>query len=89
MCISQLDRFQLISGGVDEGVVPDIQKARGPLPNRVSSNPARKSLAPSRPRPPSSNSSYQLEIAQESKSPDVIKGVDRIFSSSAELSGDA
>lgn len=91
MCISQLDRFQLISGGVDEGAVPDVSKVRLVAPNRVPSNGSRKSLAPSvRPRPPtSSNSTYQLDIAQESRSPDVIKGVDRIFTSTAELSGDA
>lgn len=91
MCISQLDRFQLISGGVDEGVVPDVSKARIAPPSRVTSNGSRKSLAPPvRPRPPSSSSStYQLEIAQESRSPDVIRGVDRIFTSTAELSGDA
>ena len=91
MCISQLDRFQLISGGVDEGVVPDVSKARVIPPNRVASNGSRKSLAPPiRPRPPSSsNSTYQLEIAQESRSPDVIKGVDRIFTSTGALSGDA
>lgn len=90
MSISQLDRFQLISGGVDEGILPDVQKARVVAPNRVPSNGSRKSLAPSlRPRPPSANSTYQLEIAQESRSPDVIKGVDRIFTSTAELSGDA
>ena len=91
MCISQLDRFQLISGGVDEGVVPDVSKARLLAPNRVPSTGSRKSLAPPvRPRLPSSNNStYQLEIAQESRAPDVIKGVDRIFTSTAELSGDA
>lgn len=91
MCISQLDRFQLISGGVDEGVVPDVSKARTAAPNRVPSNNSRKSLAPSvRPRPPSStNSTYHLEIAQESRSPDVFNSVDRIFSNTATLSGDA
>ena len=91
MCISQLDRFQLISGGIDEGFVPDVSKARLAAPSRVSSNGSRKSVAPSvRPRPPSStNSTYQLEIAQESRSPDVIKGVDKIFTSTGALSGDA
>ena len=88
-CVSQLDRFQLISGGVDEGVMPDISKARIITP----SNPSRRSLQPSvRPRPMQhsrSTSSYQLEIAQESRSTGMIKGVDRIFTSTADLSGDA
>lgn len=88
-CVSQLDRFQLISGGVDEGVVPDVSKARIVTP----SNSARRSLQPAtRPRPiqhSTSSSSYQLEIAQESRSTGMIKGVDRIFTSTADLSGDA
>lgn len=88
-CVSQLDRFQLISGGVDEGVVPDVSKARIVNP----SNPTRRSLQPSvRPRPvqhSTSTSTYQLEIAQESRSTGMIKGVDRIFTSTADLSGDA
>ena len=87
-CISQLDRFQLISGGVDEGVVPDVSKARIVTPSNIS----RRSLQPPvRPRPPSSstNSTYQLDIAQESRSTGMIKGVDRIFTNTADLSGDA
>ena len=90
MCISQLDRFQLISGGIDEGFVPDVSKARLAAPSRVSSNGSRKVAASARPRPPSStNSTYHLEIAQESRSPDVIRGVDKIFTSTGALSGDA
>lgn len=87
-CVSQLDRFQLISGGVDEGVVPDVSKARIVPP----SNASRRSLQPSarpRPAPSSSNSTYQLDVAQESRSTGMIKGVDRIFTSTADLSGDA
>lgn len=87
-CISQLDRFQLISGGVDEGVVPDVSKARIITP----SNPSRRLIQhPARPRsvPNSSNSRYQHDIAQESRSTGMIKGVDRIFTSTADLSGDA
>ena len=89
-CISQLDRFQLISGGVDEGFVPDVSKARIVPP--PGANGSRRSLAPpTRPRPASgsSNSSYQIEIAQESRSTDMVKAVDRIFTSTADLSGDA
>lgn len=86
-CISQLDRFQLISGGVDEGVVPDVSKARI-VP---SSNTSRRPQSSTRTRPPSSsaNSTYQLDIAEESRSATMIKGVDRIFTSTADLSGDA
>ena len=87
-CISQLDRFQLISGGVDEGAVPDVNKARI---QKAPSNPQQKRLAPLRSRPSvnSTNSNYHLEIAHESRSSDMIKGVDRIFTNTVHMSGDA
>ena len=84
-CISQLDRFQLISGGVDEGVVPDVSKARIVAP------PNGRRPQPGRQRPAlqANGSSYHPEIAQETRSSSMIKSVDRIFTSTAELSGDA
>ena len=91
-CISQLDRFQLISGGVDEGVLPDVLKARIVTPARGQSNASRRSMQGSRRlRPPASvgNSTYHLDVVEESRSSDMIKGVDRIFTSTADLSGDA
>lgn len=90
-CISQLDRFQLISGGVNEEVIPDMRKASIVQVPRSTSNANRRSVqGPRRPRPQSSaNSTYQLEIAEESRSADMIKSVDRIFTSTAELNGEA
>ena len=87
-CVSQLDRFQLISGGVDEGAVPDVNKARiqkGP------SNPQQRRPGPNRARPSttSTNSNYHLEIAHESRSSDMVKGVDRIYTNTVNMSGDA
>ena len=90
-CISQLDRFQLISGGVDEEVVPDVRKASIVQP-KISSGPGRRGgQQVKRSRPPSSmtNLSYQFGVAQESRSADMVKSVDRIFTSTAELSGEA
>ena len=87
-CISQLDRFQLISGGVDEGAVPDVNKARIQKAPSNASQRARTLPARSRPTPNSTNSNYHIEIAHESRSSDMIKGVDRIFTRTAELSGD-
>ncbi|KAL8858927.1 MAG: hypothetical protein Q9178_004606 [Gyalolechia marmorata] len=84
-CISQLDRFQLISGGVNEGHVPDVSKGRV-LPSTGGSR------RPQTGRPRSTlqqTGSYHPDIAQESRSTDMIKSVDRIFTSTAELSGDA
>ena len=91
-CISQLDRFQLISGGVNEDVVPDVRKASILPPPRPSSSSGRRGPpATRRARPPmnTTGSVYQMEIAQESRSADMIKSVDRIFTNTAELSGDA
>lgn len=86
-CISQLDRFQLISTGVDEGSVPDVLKTYGQ--NKV---PPRKSLqVPPRPRQRTQSgvALYQAEVAEESRSADIIRSVDRIFTNTANLSGDA
>ena len=87
-CVSQLDRFQLISGGVDEGSVPDVNKARI---QRGTSNPQqrRQGLSKTRPGPYQTNSSYHLEIAHESRSSDMVKGVDRIYTNTVNMSGDA
>ena len=87
-CVSQLDRFQLISGGVDEGFIPDMSKTRVATPSGISKRTTQQA---GRPRPPSSSavSTYQLEVAQESRSTGMVKGIDRIFTSTAELSGDA
>ena len=91
-CISQLDRFQLISGGVDEGVVPDVSKARIVQPAKNPSANARRTAPPAkRPNVPAraNHSTYSLDVAEESRSTNMIKGVDRIFTSTADLSGDA
>ena len=94
MCVSQLDRLQLISDGVDEGSIPDVSKARIVPPSRPDTASSRKSTQsqrPVRPRPRSTTTgtSYSMEIAMESRSDEVIKGVDRIFTNTANLSGDA
>ncbi|KAK4209987.1 hypothetical protein QBC37DRAFT_43742 [Rhypophila decipiens] len=91
LCISQLDRLQLISGGVDESAVPDVSKARF-VPSRTDNHDPRKSTASARKHRPRSNTGPQgvsMEIALESKSDEVIKGVDRIFTNTANLSGEA
>ena len=87
-CVSQLDRFQLISGGVDEGSVPDVNKARI---QRGPSHPQQRRPPPNRARPSvnSTNSNYHHEIAHESRSSDMVRGVDRIFTNTVNMSGDA
>ena len=91
-CVSQLDRFQLISGGLDEEVVPDVRKASIVQASRATSNATRRpQVATRRARPQSgiSNAGYQTDIAQETRSTDMVRVVDRIFTGTAGLSGDA
>lgn len=91
MCISQLDRLQLISGGVDEGAIPDVSKARFMPPERSNSQESRKSSVSSRRRNRANTGprGFSTEIALESRSDEVIKGVDRIFSNTANLNGES
>ena len=85
-CVSQLDRFQLISGGVDEGAVPDVNRARI---QSAPTNAPRKGGPRARPTPTMTNSNFHAEIANQTRSTDMVKITDRIFTSTAELSGDA
>jgi brefeldin A-inhibited guanine nucleotide-exchange protein len=97
-CISQLERFQLISGGVDEGFIPDVSQARIVHQDRPESASSRKSMQAGRPRKQrpftesksgSRNTKYLPDVAQESRSREVIIAVDRIFANTGSLSGDA
>ena len=92
MCISQLDRLQLISGGVDESVIPDVSKARFVPPQR-NDTPESRSSTQSRSRPRQRSGTgpkgFSLEIALESRSDELIRSVDRIFTNTANLSGEA
>lgn len=89
-CVSQLDRFQLLSDGVDEGALPDVSRARIVTPTSI--EPSRKSMQSSRrPRPRSANGSlsFRPEVAMESRSTEMVRGVDRIFTNTANLSEEA
>jgi brefeldin A-inhibited guanine nucleotide-exchange protein len=87
-CVSQLDRFQLISTGVDEGVVPDVMRRNG---QDQASPASRRSLKPKsrQNRAVSGNVHYQTDVAEETRSADIIRSMDRIFTNTANLSGDA
>ena len=87
-CVSQLDRLQLLSDGVDEGSLPDVSRA----PTSSSDTASRKSMQSSRrPRPRSVGgpSAFRMEVAMESRSADMVRGVDRIFTNTANLSHEA
>ncbi|KAJ4859099.1 sec7 domain-containing protein [Trichoderma breve] len=73
MCISQLDRLQLISGGVDESAIPDVSQLKNRPRQRSATGPR----------------GFSNEIALESRSDELIRSVDRIFSNTANLSGEA
>ncbi|KAF2849783.1 hypothetical protein T440DRAFT_426418 [Plenodomus tracheiphilus IPT5] len=86
-CVSQLDRFQLISAGIDERAVPDVLK-----PNAGTSKTGKNLNVPNSRRKLTSQGSsmnFQADVAEESRSTDIVRGVDRIFTNSANLSGEA
>ncbi|KAI1006015.1 Protein transport protein [Podosphaera aphanis] len=91
MCVSQLDRLQLISDGFDEGSIPDVSKSRivTNFDSNVESRKSSQSTRTQRPRVRSTTviSSTLMKIALEGQSDDFIKSVDRIFTSTANLSG--
>ncbi|KAI4603602.1 guanine nucleotide exchange protein for ADP-robosylation factor [Pestalotiopsis sp. 9143b] len=91
LCISQLDRLQLISGGVDEGAIPDVSKARFVPLERTNTNESKKSTTSAKRRNRSNTApkGVSSEIASESRSEEVVKGIDRIFSNTANLHGEA
>ncbi|KAF9895039.1 guanine nucleotide exchange protein for ADP-robosylation factor [Aspergillus nanangensis] len=90
-CVSQLDRLQLLSDGVDEGSLPDVSRAR--IVSQASSDGAsrRSTQSTRRPRPRSVNgpTAFRAEVAMESRSAEMIRGVDRIFTNTANLSHEA
>lgn len=89
MCISQLDRLQLLSTGVDEGALPDVTRAHIPTPSNVSSSSrsSRRSVQVNRrPGGPKTANSFRPEVADETKSSEMVRGVDQIFTNTAKLS---
>ncbi|KAF8536221.1 hypothetical protein BDD12DRAFT_851957 [Trichophaea hybrida] len=93
-CISQLERFQLISSGVDEGAVPDVTQGR--IIHSDDSSRPRSSFSSQRPasvrsrgRTSSHHTAYAAEVAEESRSREVVIAVDRIFANTSKLNGPA
>ncbi|KAF2870571.1 hypothetical protein BDV95DRAFT_495719 [Massariosphaeria phaeospora] len=88
-CISQLDRFQLISTGIDERAIPDVLKAQM-QPVKTQQPRGNLNVPNNRRRQPSHGGIYyQADVAEESRSTDMIRSVDRIFTNTANLSGEA
>ncbi|KAI6247943.1 hypothetical protein HI914_03819 [Erysiphe necator] len=93
MCVSQLDRLQLISDGVDEGSIPDVSKSRILNHPDSQSEPRKSSQSTrtqrSRLRSINPSSILPIKIALEGRLDEFMKSVDRIFTNTANLSGDA
>lgn len=89
MCISQLDRLQLITGGVDERSVPDVSKARFVGAQRENTNDSRRNSKKSRGRTNTGPQGFSTILALEARSDEIVKTVDRIFTNTANLHGDA
>ena len=89
-CISQLDRFQLISEGVPGSSVPDVMRSQT-LPSRGRSGSKGSLQVPQKSRNAAhnSNTTYSLDIAEESRSAGIVNGVDRLFTGTSRLSGEA
>jgi brefeldin A-inhibited guanine nucleotide-exchange protein len=85
-CVSQLDRFQLISAGIDERAVPDVLK---PTSGTRSGKGLNASTSKKRPTSSAGGMGFSADVAEESRSTDIVRGVDRIFTNSANLSGEA
>ncbi|SPO29626.1 probable SEC7 - component of non-clathrin vesicle coat [Ustilago trichophora] len=78
-CVSQLERFQLISGGMDGRQLPEIGRRSTAAASTAGANGARA-------RQPSLPNS---EVVQAGASSEVTVAADMVFSSSASLSGTA
>ncbi|KAK9722111.1 guanine nucleotide exchange protein for ADP-robosylation factor [Basidiobolus ranarum] len=91
-CVSQLERFQLISNGADGDTIPDLNQARL-LNNPQSQLEKRQSTTSVHLNKSNRNStmhtSYAEEAAIETRSQQVVVAVDRIFTGSVRLSGRA
>lgn len=87
MCVSQLDRLQLLSTGVDEGALPDVTRASIPTPSNLREPGSKRRSAQLSRRPGTkSTNSFRPEVADETKSSDMVRGVDQIFTNTAKLS---
>ena len=79
-CVSQLERFQLISGGMDGRQLPDLGRRSTASSNTAAGANGSKARQPSLPN---------SEVVQAGASSEVTVAADMVFSSSASLSGTA
>ena len=77
-CVSQLERFQLISGGVDARTLPELGRRPSGSVSRTSANGGR--TATHRPNE---------DVMQAGASSEITVSADRVFSATPQLSGEA
>ena len=77
-CVSQLERFQLISGGVDARTLPELGRRPSGSVSRTSANGGR--AATHRPNE---------DVMQAGASSEITVSADRVFSATPQLSGEA
>ncbi|RKP26138.1 hypothetical protein SYNPS1DRAFT_28155 [Syncephalis pseudoplumigaleata] len=88
-CVSRLERVQLITGGLDEAIVPELSSARKTSVSKSDAATSTSSTPRRTSRSHSSVPAYDEETALEASSQEVVIMVDRIFTTSAQLSGTA
>lgn len=85
-CVSQLERLQLLSSGIEEDMIPDMNR----LQMRPSSDTARtRSSFQTTRQPLKRSASYANGVAEAARSREITVAIDRIFTQSATLSGNA
>ncbi|KAG4304811.1 hypothetical protein PORY_001864 [Pneumocystis oryctolagi] len=91
-CVSQLERFQLINSGVDELFIPDVGNAKIKMQNSINGSQKNQTFQLGRSSlrlKLNSQITYNKAVAEEAGSREVTHLVDKIFTQSAHLSGDA
>lgn len=85
-CVSQLERLQLITNGIEEDMIPDMSR----IQSRPSSEAARSRVSFQSTRNSLKRAvSYSSVVADEVRSREITVSIDRIFTQSATLSGPA
>ncbi|KJR88322.1 Arf family guanine nucleotide exchange factor SEC7 [Sporothrix schenckii 1099-18] len=92
--VSQLERLQLMASGIDASAVPDVSKARFVPPSKdrssTGSDSRKSTQRRQRPRAPTGPNGFSSpEIAYDLTSDETVKSMDRIFTNTANLNGEA
>ncbi|KAJ8100575.1 hypothetical protein POJ06DRAFT_275643 [Lipomyces tetrasporus] len=89
-CVSQLERFQLISSGISEGVVPDLGLAKLAPRESFESQRSKSSVStrPIRSRSSTIATPFSAVVAEETRAREIVVAMDKIFTQSSMLSGD-